>query len=62
MGITPQSNATLRDAPADFHVTLGVVVAAGIKVAKHTVLNDLLGPASGRELTNVPVMNGPSAA
>jgi len=49
MGITPQSNATLRDAPADFHITLGVVVAAGIKVAKHTVLNDLLCSARPRD-------------
>jgi len=58
----PQSNATLRHMPVDFQFTLGVAAAAGIKVAKHTVLNDLLGTASRRGLTNVPVMNGPSAA
>jgi hypothetical protein len=58
----PQSNATLRDMPVDFLVALGMPAAAGIKVAEHTVLNDLLGPASVREQTNVRVMRGPCSA
>ena len=56
----PQSNARLRDMPVDFLVRLGMPAAAG--VAEHTVLNDLLDPASVRELTNVRVMRGPCSA
>jgi hypothetical protein len=48
--------------PVDSHVSLGLPAAAGIKVAKHTVLNDLLGPASVRELKSIRVTRGRCSA
>jgi|GraSoi_2013_80cm_1033760.scaffolds.fasta_scaffold404041_1 hypothetical protein len=61
----PQSNATLRDVPAVFHVTLGMPTSAGSKVAKHTILNNLLGSAAAaavHELTILRRVKGPCAA
>jgi hypothetical protein len=61
----PQSNVRLRYVPAVFHVTPGMQASAGIEVAKHTILNDLLGSAAVaavHELTIVRRVKGPCAA